>query len=42
MSNLLQKRHFDTENPDKLIAALMRYGYTRTEIRAALRMVMDE
>ena len=38
---LLQKRHFDAENPDKLIAALMRYGYTRTEIRAALREVME-
>ena len=39
---LLQKRRFDVENPEKLIAALMRYGYTRTEIRAALRRVMDE
>ena len=38
---LLQKRHFDTENPEKLIASLMRYGYTRTEIRAALREVME-
>ena len=38
---LLQKRRFDTENPDKLIAALMRYGYTRTEIRAALREFME-
>ncbi len=41
-ARLLQKRRFDMENPEKLIAALMRYGYTRTEIRAALRMVMDE
>jgi len=39
---LLQKRRLPMENADKLIAALMRYGYTRTEIRAALRMVMDE
>ena len=39
---LLEKRHFDTENTDKLIAALMRYGYTRTEIRAALREVMED
>ncbi len=38
---LLGKRRFDAENPDKLIAALMRYGYTRTEIRAALRVWMD-
>ena len=37
LTRLLQKRHFDTQNPDKLIASLMRYGYTRTEIRAALR-----
>ena len=37
---LLQKRRFDAENPEKLIASLMRYGYTRTEIRAALREVM--
>jgi SOS response regulatory protein OraA/RecX len=34
---LLQKRHFEREDPDKLIAALLRYGYTRTEIRDALR-----
>jgi SOS response regulatory protein OraA/RecX len=37
---LLQKRRMDAENPDKLIAALMRYGYTRTEIRTALKEIM--
>lgn len=37
---LLQKRRFDTENTDKLIASLLRYGYTRIEIRAALREFM--
>ena len=37
---LLQKRRFDAENPEKLIASLMRYGYTRTEIRAALKRNM--
>jgi SOS response regulatory protein OraA/RecX len=37
---LLQKRRFDTENTDKLIAALVRYGYTTAEIRAALRKTM--
>jgi SOS response regulatory protein OraA/RecX len=31
----------DAENPDKLIAALMRYGYTRTEIRTALKEIME-
>ena len=40
--HLLQKRRLDTGNPDKLIAALLRYGYTRTEIREALRSTMDE
>jgi SOS response regulatory protein OraA/RecX len=39
---LLQKRHFDMEDPDKLIASLMRYGYTRAEIRTALREIMGE
>ena len=39
-ARLLQKRRFDEENPDKMIAALMRYGYTRTEIRTALREMM--
>ncbi len=39
---LLQKRRFDAGDPDKLVAALMRYGYTRTEIRVALREWMDE
>ncbi len=39
-ARLLQKRGFDGSAPEKLIAALMRYGYTRTEIRAALREVM--
>ncbi len=39
---LLQKRRLDTGNPDKLIAALLRYGYARTEIREALRGTMDE
>ncbi len=38
---LLQKRRLDTENADKLIAALLRYGYTRTEIRTALREFME-
>jgi SOS response regulatory protein OraA/RecX len=38
---LLQKRRIDAENPDKLIAALMRYGYTRTEIRTALKEIME-
>ena len=38
---LLQKRRFDIENSDKLIAALMRYGYTRTEIRTAFKEVIE-
>ena len=40
-ARLLQKHRFDAENPDKLIAALMRYGYTRTEIRAALKEITE-
>lgn len=39
---LLQKRRLPIENADKLIAALMRYGYTRTEIRAALQGMKAE
>ena len=40
LARLWGKRRFDAENPDKLIAALMRYGYTRAEIRAALKSIM--
>ena len=51
---LLQKRHLPAANvagdrpaddrraADKLIAALMRYGYGADEIRDALRAEMDE
>ena len=43
---LLQKKHVDvTDDPtatQKLIAALMRYGYTATEIRAALSAECEE
>ncbi len=40
-ARLLQKRGFDRENAEKTVAALLRYGYTRTQIRAALREVRE-
>jgi SOS response regulatory protein OraA/RecX len=43
-ARLIQKRHLlpcDADNADKMLAALMRYGYTRTEIRAALKTVAE-
>ena len=40
-ARLLEKRRFDTSDTDKLIAALMRYGYARSEIRAALQSTME-
>ena len=41
---LLEKkriRTLDAQDADKLIASLMRYGYTRTEIREALRRSVE-
>ena len=40
-ARLLEKRRFDTESTDKLVAALMRYGYTRAEIRTALQAATE-
>lgn len=40
---LIEKRHLLAQyEGDKLIAALLRYGYTRTDIRTALRAMTEE